>query len=98
MGLFLYKVDTFIIQPIVSLLFAIAFITFVWGVIEFIRGSDSPDGQKTGKKNIIWGIVGMVIMVSVYSIINIITGTIGAPISSDKGPLLPSDVVDVEIP
>ncbi len=67
-----------ILRPVSLLLFGIAFVIFVWGLVEFIRDSEGDDGRKKGKANIIWGIIGMVIMVSVFGIIRIIQGTIGA--------------------
>ncbi len=67
-----------ILEPLLFALFGVAVIIFIWGVIEFIRNSDSDDGREKGRNNIIWGMVGMVIMVSVFGIINIIIGTIGA--------------------
>lgn len=67
-----------ILEPLLFVVFGLAFIMFVWGIVEFIRDSESNDGREKGKRNILWGVVGMVIMVSVFGIINIIIGTIGA--------------------
>lgn len=76
-----------ILRPISILLFVIAFAIFIWGIVESIRDSEGDKGRETGKKNMIWGMVGMVIMVSVFGIINIIIGTIGA----ENPSVLPSD-------
>jgi uncharacterized membrane protein len=69
---------TVILQPIIFLLFAVAFVVFFWGIVESIRDSEDENGRAKGKQSILWGILGMVIMVSVFGIIRIITGTIGA--------------------
>ncbi len=76
-----------ILRPISLLLFAVAFVYFIWGLVEFIRDAEGDKGRETGKRNIIWGIVGMVIMVSVFGIINLIIGTIGA----ENPSVLPSE-------
>ncbi|MCR4275034.1 MAG: hypothetical protein NUW02_03285 [Candidatus Campbellbacteria bacterium] len=69
---------TVILKPIILLLFAVAFVIFFWGIVESIRDSESDDGKAKGRRNMLWGILGMVIMISVFGIIKIITGTIGA--------------------
>lgn len=67
-----------ILQPIIFLLFAVAFVIFFWGIVTSIRDSEDEKGREKGKQSILWGILGMVIMISVFGIIRIITGTIGA--------------------
>jgi hypothetical protein len=89
-GLFVYVVYFNILRPVGFVLFGFASIIFIWGIIEFIRDSESDNGRAKGKRNMIWGIVGMVIMVSVFGIINIIEGTIGVPQQSN-GPFLPDN-------
>lgn len=74
-----------ILEPLLFVVFGLAFIMFVWGIVEFVRDSESDDGRKKGKANMLWGVVGMVIMVSVFGIINIIIGTIGADNPTDRG-------------
>lgn len=70
--------SNFILKPITGLLFVLATAVFLWGVVEFIWKSDSDtDSRKTGQQHIMWGIIGMFIMVSVVAIINIFTGTFG---------------------
>lgn len=66
-----------IVNPIITLLFAVALVVFLWGVFQYIRNSDSSDDRKTGTKHIIWGLVGLVIMVSAYTIIWIALDTFG---------------------
>ncbi len=66
-----------IAKPILYLLMAVAVLYFIWGVFDFIRSSDSPDGRETGFRHMIWGIVGLFIMVSAYGLFNLIKSTIG---------------------
>ncbi|GMU74398.1 MAG: hypothetical protein AMXMBFR44_5950 [Candidatus Campbellbacteria bacterium] len=93
---FLQNVVSTILEPGLFLLFGIAFVIFVWGIVTFIRDADDAGGRETGKKNIIWGIVGMVIMVSVYGIIRIAYGTIGGNPNDipNEGPFLPENTVE----
>lgn len=66
-----------ILQPIVVLMFAVALVMFFWGIVQFVATSNTDEGRETGKKNIMYGIIGMFIMFSVYGIIGIISGTFG---------------------
>lgn len=71
------KVNKAIINPLIVLMFAIAAVYFVYGVMEFIKDSSSSDGREKGKQHIIWGLVGMAIMGSVFFIMQLILGTLG---------------------
>lgn len=68
-----------ILNPIVALLFALAFLYFTWGIIKFISNSDSSEGRKQGKDSMIWGVVGMFIMVGVWGILSITVNSLGIP-------------------
>lgn len=70
---FLNKVNSVILNPIITLAFAIATIYFIYGIVLFI-GADGKDREK-GRNSIMWGLVGMFIMFSVYGIINLILKT-----------------------
>ncbi len=72
------KIKTQLINPLIQGLFAIAFLIFLFGVVEFVWKADSPEGRETGKRHIIWGLVGFVIMVGVWGIISIIQSVIPA--------------------
>lgn len=71
------RIVAFIINPFIFLLFAIGFLVFLWGIMQFIWKADSEDGRKTGRDHMIWGIIGMFIMVAAWGIIRIITNTFG---------------------
>ena len=62
-------VSTQILRPIVLLLFALATILFLWGVVEFIMNRDNEEERDKGKKHMTWGLVGLVIMVAANGII-----------------------------
>ncbi len=73
---------SFIINTInnvlVPVIFAIAFIVFLWGVFDtFILGANSEDTKKKGKSLMLWGLIGFFVMVSVWGLVNLLTGTVG---------------------
>ncbi len=65
-----------IVNPLINLLFAAALAYFIWGVVVYIRKADSPTDRETGANHIMWGIIGLLIMVSVYSILRIALSTV----------------------
>jgi len=83
---FLGNVVTQIVNPIILLLSALAFVVFVWGVFEFIAHGGDETKRTEGRKAILWGIIGLVIIFGAYGIINLALGTFGiAPVSKISG-------------
>jgi hypothetical protein len=72
----LQKLVDVIVNPLIRLMFIIAFLVFLWGMVEFIRTADNESGRDKGKQHMLWGVVGMAIMVSATGIISILQGTI----------------------
>jgi len=73
---FIASVNSKIINPIIGLLFALAVVYFVYGVFEFIANSTNEEKKTTGKNHMIWGIIGITIMMAVFTIMNIIINTL----------------------
>ena len=69
---FLGKVITEIINPLILLLAAGAFIVFLWGVFQFIVHAEDEGKREEGRSGIFWGIIGLVIIFGAYGIINIV--------------------------
>lgn len=62
---------------VVPVLFALAFIVFLWGVFEtFILGRGNEEKRTEGQNLMLWGLIGFFVMVSVWGLVNILTGTI----------------------
>lgn len=76
----LAKINQFIVNPIIEFLFVLALLLFIWGIIRFIFKAGDAEGREIGKKHMIWGLVGMFIMVSVFGILRLIVVTFGISI------------------
>ncbi|MCX6751652.1 MAG: hypothetical protein NT161_02715 [Candidatus Nomurabacteria bacterium] len=72
---FVSNANKFIINPLIILLFALAVVYFLYGVFEFISNSENEEKKTTGKSHMIWGVVGIVIMMGVFTILSIIMKT-----------------------
>lgn len=71
------KVVTLIINPAILVVFSLGFFLFVWGLVQFLRSLNTGGNTDEGKQHMLWGVVGMLIMVSVYGIIALISNTLG---------------------
>ena len=61
---------------LVPLVFAIAFIVFLYGVATKYILSNGDEGKvKEGHTLILWGIIGFVVMVSLWGIVNVVANT-----------------------
>lgn len=77
---FLGKVVVQIVNPIILLLAACAFVAFLWGVFEFVVHASDETKRKEGRSAILWGLIGLVIIFGAYGIINLVLSTAGVPI------------------
>lgn len=84
----LSDVGNFIINTInniiVPVLFAIAFIVFLWGAFQtFIVGATDDTAKSKGKDLMLWGLIGFFVMVSVWGLVNIVRNTFN--VGNDQG-------------
>ena len=57
-----------VVRPIMYFLIVLGIAVFVWGLIEFIASAGSDEGRQKGKQHIMWGLIGVTIMISVFGI------------------------------
>jgi hypothetical protein len=63
---------------VVPVIFAFAFAAFFWGVVNyFFLHGDEEGKREEGRKFILWGILGMVVLFSVWGFVNIMLSTLG---------------------
>ena len=66
------KIVSDVVNPLIGFLMAAATLVFIWGVVQFMTNTADAEGRSSGRNHIIWGIVGLVIMVSVFGIMNLV--------------------------
>ncbi len=74
---YLGRIIELIIQPLVNLIVALAVVYLIWGAAQMILKANDPKARETGRRHLIWGLIGFFIMVSVKGILAILTGTFG---------------------
>jgi hypothetical protein len=72
------KINTVIINPAIIFIFALALAYFVYGVFVYMKDADNEEERAKGRQQMLWGVIGMFIMLSVFGIMKIIISTIGA--------------------
>ena len=60
---------------VIYLLMALAVIFIVWNIVMFMIKASDPEGRKGASTNVLWGIVGLVIIISIWGLVNIFTNT-----------------------
>lgn len=68
---------TYIINPAILVIFTAGFFLFVWGLVQFILDLDKGTNREQYIQHMLWGIVGMFVMASVYGILALLDNTFG---------------------
>lgn len=74
---FMSNVNSQIINPLIEVMFAVALLFFLYGVFKLISNPDSEEVKTEAKSHMLWGVIGFVIMLGVWGILNIIISTLG---------------------
>jgi hypothetical protein len=65
-------------SSVIPFLFAIAIVSFVWGAIKFfILETEEEAKREQGKQFMLWGIIALAVMISVWSLVGIVGKTFG---------------------
>lgn len=75
---FIGKISTEILNPVIAVLFVLATLYFFYGVAKYLWDPENEEAREGGRRSMLWGIVGMFIMVSVFSIMRFLISSIGA--------------------
>lgn len=66
-----------ILDQVVILLIGLAAVFFLFGILKYIARGDDEESQKKGRNIMIYGIIGLFVMVSFWGIVNILMNTFG---------------------
>lgn len=81
-----------ILSPIIPILVTLALIAFFWGVAKYvIQGAHDEKSLEQGKQIMLWGIIGLFVMVSVWGLVAIVQNTFNLGSA-------PFNASDVQIP
>ncbi len=64
-------------KSVIPLIFALAVAMFVWGVVQYVINDDEEAKKAKGRQFMIWGIIALTVMVSVWGLVKILGNTFG---------------------
>jgi len=62
-------------SAVIPLIFSLAFVSFIWGVVQYVINSDDESKKMKGKQFMLWGIIALTVMVSVWGLVSILGAT-----------------------
>lgn len=62
---------------IIPLIFVLAFMLFMWGVVQYILNNEEEAKREKGKQFMLWGIIALFVMFSVWGLIKVLGNTFG---------------------
>ena len=85
-----------ILGSVVSILMTVAVIYFIWGLIKYIQAAAKGDKEEAahGKAIMIWGIVALFVMASIWGLVSALGSTVGIdPGESIDNVVDPNDLI-----
>src|SRR3990167_3133070 len=70
-----------IVNLAIPIIFAIAILGFFWGLVKYIFGSEHD--KEAAKKTMLWGVVAIFVMASVWGLVRFLGSTVGIDDNSD---------------
>lgn len=67
---------TLVLNQLIGLLFIVATVAFLWGVIQYVIAAGDEKKLAEGKKYIIYGLVGLFVMVAMWGIVYAVRNTL----------------------
>ena len=66
-----------ILNGVIFLFITIAIVVFFWGLISYLANIGGEDAAKKGIQLMLWGVIALFVMVSVWGIIRLLKNTFG---------------------
>lgn len=71
------KITCVINNSIIPLIFSVAVVSFVYGVVQYVINDADESKKDHGRQFMIWGIVALAVMISVWGLVKIVGNTFG---------------------
>jgi hypothetical protein len=75
------RVENAILFPLMSFMLSVALLMFLWGAYEFVLNAESDGGRETGRTHMLYGVIGMLVMLSALALLKIAAGTFGVTVN-----------------
>jgi uncharacterized membrane protein YidH (DUF202 family) len=78
-----------LINRLIPFIIALTVLVFLWGVFKFVISNDA-EARKEARSYMVWGIVSLFIMVSVWGLVNILVRTFSLNTNAPALPQVPT--------
>ena len=75
-----------LVNTIVPLFMVIAVAVFLWGIVKYITAAGDEEKAKSARGYIIYGLIGVFVMVAFWGIIQVVASTFGVGIGGTVAP------------
>jgi hypothetical protein len=72
---FVDKINDAILFPLITLMIGIALLVFLYGAFEYVKGANNEGARETGARHLLYGTIGMLVMLSAMTLLSIAAGT-----------------------
>ncbi|OHA15707.1 MAG: hypothetical protein A3A10_01925 [Candidatus Tagabacteria bacterium RIFCSPLOWO2_01_FULL_42_9] len=66
-----------IVDAIIPLFMVVAVAVFLWGIIQYITSAGDEEKRKSAQGYIVYGLIGLFVMVAFWGIIKVVSSTFG---------------------
>ncbi len=66
-----------ILASLVPIAIGLAVVIFLFGIIKYITAGDDESGRESARQLMLWGIIGLFVMVSIWGLVTILNSTTG---------------------
>jgi len=74
------------IDSLIPLAVSVALLYFIWGIALFIRNAGDSTAREEGKQHMMWGIVGLFVIISVWGLVLFLNATLDIQNESELVP------------
>jgi hypothetical protein len=75
-----------LLNKIIPVLLVLGILYFIWGVVQYVI-ADDEEAKSTGRNRMVWGIIGLVVIVGVWALVRYIANYFGL-----------SNAIDIQVP
>ena len=66
------------LNTVIVIIFALATVVFGWGIVQYISAGGNDEKLKAGRQHMLWGIIGMAVMLAAWGLAKILINYLGA--------------------
>lgn len=80
---------TVLINRLVPLMIGFGVLFFLYGLAKYMLQTDSTEGRATARQVMLWGVIMIFVMVSIWGLVNLIIWTAGFQVTNNLVPMAP---------